>query len=137
MDNCHAIVWIDHKSAHIITFNRSEHNNAIVRNAQAEKRLHHKAGEIGSGHVYEDDAYLGAVAQGVEGAETLLITGPSQVKWQLKAYLGVREPSIAERIAGVETLDHPTDAELLSLAQRYFKAEDRMRPSPVHSERHS
>jgi hypothetical protein len=31
-------------------------------------------------------------------------------------------------IAGVETVDHPSDAQLVALARHYFKAEDRMLP---------
>jgi hypothetical protein len=31
-------------------------------------------------------------------------------------------------IVGVETIDHPSDRELVAHARRYFKAEDRMLP---------
>jgi hypothetical protein len=33
-----------------------------------------------------------------------------------------------ERIAGVETVDHPSDGALLDHARRYFKAADLMTP---------
>jgi hypothetical protein len=127
MDNCHAIVWIDHKTAHIIKFNRSTQSGEIVRNPDADKHIHHKAGEMGSGHVYEDDGYLREVSQHLHDAGTILITGPSQVKWQLKAFLGLRQPAMAHCIAGVESLNHPTDGELLAFARKTFKSKDRMR----------
>jgi hypothetical protein len=31
-------------------------------------------------------------------------------------------------IVGVETVDHPSDAQLVAYAKQYFKAEDRMLP---------
>jgi hypothetical protein len=31
-------------------------------------------------------------------------------------------------IVGVETVDHPSDGQLVAYARRYFKAEDRMLP---------
>jgi hypothetical protein len=33
-----------------------------------------------------------------------------------------------EIIAGVETVDHPSDGQLVAFARHYFKAEDRMLP---------
>ena len=33
-----------------------------------------------------------------------------------------------QKIVGVETVDHPSDAQLVAYARQYFKAEDRMLP---------
>jgi len=33
-----------------------------------------------------------------------------------------------KRIVGVETVDHPSDRQLVAHARRYFKADDRMLP---------
>jgi len=38
-----------------------------------------------------------------------------------------RHPDLAKRIAGVETVDHPSDGELLNFGRRFFRADDRMR----------
>jgi hypothetical protein len=32
-------------------------------------------------------------------------------------------------VAGVETIDHPSDPQLVAFARHYFKAEDRMVPT--------
>ncbi len=128
MDNCHAVVWIDHRNAEIIKFNRSESETEVVKHDDAPKTIHHKAGTMGSGHVYEDDSYLRAVADEIRDAREILITGPGHVKWQLKAFLGVREAALARRIASVETVTHPTDGELLVLARKYFVKKDKMLP---------
>ena len=36
------------------------------------------------------------------------------------------DPKLIDAIAGVETVDHPTDGALVDYARRYFKAADRM-----------
>jgi hypothetical protein len=38
------------------------------------------------------------------------------------------DPRIAKAIVETETVDHPSDPELVALARRYFRAADRMRP---------
>lgn len=128
MHNCHAAVWIDHQHAQVVKFNRSEIEADTVKHHDAPAHIHHKSGSIGSGHVYEDDRYLGLVADAVRDAELILVTGPSHVKWQLKAFLALREPALAKRVASVEPLDHPSEAELLAFARKYFRRPDRMRP---------
>jgi hypothetical protein len=128
MQNCHAAVWIDHQNAQVLKFNRSEERAELVPHHDAPAHIHHKAGCIGSGHVYEDDSYLRSVVDALRDAEQILVTGPSHVKWQLKAFLALREPGLAKRVASVETLDHPTQPELLALARKYFARHDRMLP---------
>jgi hypothetical protein len=128
MQNCHAAVWIDHQNAHVLKFNRGEDVGQLIRHKDAPAHIHHKAGSIGCGHVFEDDRYLSSVADSLRDAEQILVTGPSHVKWQLKAFLALREPGLAKRVTSVETLDHPTDAELLVMARKYFAAHDRMLP---------
>jgi hypothetical protein len=126
MQNCHAAIWIDHKHAEVIKFNRTEDSEQTIRHRDAPAHIHHKAGCMGSGHVYEDNSYLSSVVEGIRDAEQILIVGPSQVKWQLKAFINSREPEIAKRVAAVETLDHPTEPELLALARSFFARADRM-----------
>jgi hypothetical protein len=128
MQHCHAAVWIDHRHAQIVLFNRNEATAELIPHKDAPAHIHHKSGSIGSGHVYEDDQYLASVASALREAEQILVTGPSQAKWQLKAFLALREPGLAKRVASVETLDHLSEPELLALARKYFVGHDRMLP---------
>lgn len=34
---------------------------------------------------------------------------------------------MADKVIGVETVDHPTDGQVLAYARRYFRAADQMR----------
>ena len=75
----------------------------------------------------EDTLYLNEVAAELRDVDEVLIVGPSHSKWELKAYIERRAHDIAERIVGVETVNHPTEGQLLAYAQHYFVAVGRMR----------
>jgi hypothetical protein len=97
---------------------------AAARNAQ----LRRHANSIGSGHASEDHAFLQAVAQSIADAGAVLVTGPANVKTELVKHISKHDPRLMNIIVGVETVDHPSDGELVAHARRYFKAEDRMLP---------
>jgi len=124
----HALVWIDHRRADIIFFDRHASEAVLIRHRDAPQTIHHKAGTTGAGHVVEDTQYLNEVTAELREADEILIVGPSHVKWELKAYIERRAHEIAKRVVAVETVNHPTEGQLLAYAQHYFVAVDRMRP---------
>ena len=125
-DHYHALVWIDHHEAKIFQFNVADFERSTVQSSDPHVHVHHKANTVGSGHASVDHAFLERVAQAIAHSGAILITGPANAKNELAAHLGQHHPDLAKRVSGVESLDHPSDGELRSLARRYFKAEDRM-----------
>ena len=83
---------------------------------------------IGSGHVSEDHDYLHAAAESIADAGAVLITGPANAKTELVKHIHYHDPKLMNVIVGVETVDHPSDAQLVAYAKNYFKAKDRMQP---------
>jgi hypothetical protein len=73
-----------------------------------------------------DKAFLQYVAESLSQAGTILIAGHASAKQELATYLTENKPAIAARIASIEPLDHPSDAELLAFARKFFRAYDRM-----------
>ena len=124
----HAIVWIDHSQAKVFHIGLSGQDEVIVHPHMPTKHLHHKANSIGSGHAAEDHAFLQAVAQSIADAGAVLITGPANAKTELIKHISQHDPKLMKAIVGVETVDHPSDGQLLAHARHYFKAEDRMLP---------
>lgn len=61
-------------------------------------------------------------------AAEILVTGPANAKDELVKHIKRHDPTLAKAIVGTETVDHPTDAQLIAFARRYFRAADRMRP---------
>jgi stalled ribosome rescue protein Dom34 len=124
----HALVWIDHREAKVFQFNATEVDRATVRSTHPDQHIHHKANAGDSGHAPIDQEFFKRVAQAIAQAGAILITGPANAKTELVAYIKRVEPHLAERISGVETLDHPSDGALLALARSFFIADDRMQP---------
>jgi len=124
----HAVVWIDHREARVFHFSPTEADKLVLRPDHPTKHIHHKANSIGSGHAGADRDFLHAVAQSIADAGAVLITGPANAKTQLVEHIRHHDPKLAKLIAGVETVDHPSDAELVAHARKYLTATDRMQP---------
>lgn len=126
MSHYHAVVWIDHREARVFHFSPTEVDKLVLHPDHPTKHIHHKAGSIGSGHATGDHEFLQAVAQSVADAGAILIAGPGAAKNELVAHIEKHDPKLKKLIAGVETVDHPSDGQLVAHARKYFKAEDRM-----------
>ncbi len=124
----HAVVWIDHREARIFHVNPTDVERLVLHPDRPTRHIHHKADAIGSGHAAEDHKFLQAVTRSIADAHAVLITGPANAKTDLVKHIGEHDPQLAKSIVGVETVDHPSDGELVAHARRYFKAEDRMLP---------
>ncbi|MGE0071302.1 MAG: translational machinery protein, partial [Thiomonas sp.] len=93
--------------------------------------LHIMSGVIGSGKAAEDPKFYHAVAEALDGVPEVLITGPGQAKLALFKHLQRHDPAVAEHVQGLESADHPTDAQLVAHARHYFKARDQMLGDPM------
>ena len=124
----HAIVWIDHHEARIFHFDLASIDGLVLHPHEPTRHIHHKAGSVGSGHAAEDQEFLQHVATSIADAGAVLITGPANAKTELMKHIHAHAPELIKIIAGVETVDHPSDGALIAHARTYFKAADRMRP---------
>ena len=61
-------------------------------------------------------------------AGAVLITGPGNAKAELIKHIHEHDPRLMKSIAGVETVDHPSDAQLVAYAKHYLTATDRLTP---------
>jgi hypothetical protein len=58
----------------------------------------------------------------------VLITGPANAKLELIKHIHQHDPALMKKIVGVETVDHPSDGQLVAYARRYMPATDHMQP---------
>jgi stalled ribosome rescue protein Dom34 len=128
MSHYHAVVWIDHREARIFHFSQTEVDEMVVHPHNPTRHIHHKANSIGSGHAAEDQAFLEAVTVAVADAGAILIAGPANAKTELVKHIHRCYPKMMEAIAGIETVDHPSDGALVAHARKYFKAADLTSP---------
>jgi stalled ribosome rescue protein Dom34 len=124
----HAVIWIDHREARIFHFNKTQAETLVLHPNNPNAHIHHKANSMGIGHAAEDQNFLHEVAKAIGAAHAVLITGPANAKTELVKHLHRHDPQMIERIAGVETVDHPSDGVLVDYARRYFKAADMTTP---------
>jgi hypothetical protein len=124
----HAAIWIDHREARVFHFNPTDVEILVLRPDDPTRHIHHKANSIGSGHAATSPEYLREVAESVADAGAILITGPANAKTELVEYIHLHAPMLEKAIAGVEAVDHPSDAQLIAYARKYLAATDRMQP---------
>lgn len=85
---------------------------------------------MGSGRQAEDKTYYHAVVEALKGAQEILVVGPAQAKLHLIKHIQAHDQGMADKVVGVETIDHPSDAQLVAYARKYFVAKDRMLAQP-------
>jgi stalled ribosome rescue protein Dom34 len=120
----HAIVWIDQKEARIFAAvaMEPEHQAQTDVTAPGPHAHRHPTDQEVRVRNHPDDQhrFFHAVAQALEGPEQILIAGPAQAKLHLLRYLKQHAPAIEARVVGIESLDHPTDAQLVAHMRHYF-----------------
>jgi stalled ribosome rescue protein Dom34 len=126
MSHVHAVVWLDHREAKVVDFSIDDKHVVNVHHKGGHRQVHHRAGTNGSGHAADDGHFFDAIVTALGDAREVLVTGPGNAKVGFREHVGKRHAAVAGRIVGVETLDHPTEGELLAYARRYFKRVDNM-----------
>ena len=127
MSHYHAVVWLDHAEARIFQFDREEAEKLTVHGHK--HHLHHKASSVmGSGREPADIAFYNEICRALDGSSEILVLGPGAAKLEFIRHVHKAVPQIEPKIMGVETVDHPTDGQVVAYARKYFHAKDRMRP---------
>jgi len=126
MPHFHAVVWLDHTEAHVMHFSRDDVEKFTARASDKHPHLHHKRGSIGAGHRGEDKPYFDAVVKLLHDAQEILVVGPGSAKLELVKHVHKHHPSMVAKVMGVESADHPTDAQVVAHARSYFAAKDQM-----------
>lgn len=121
----HVVIWIDHKEAHILYFDPSK--NELIKSVSSHTHLHHKAHEIGSGNAPDDHNFFHRVISAVADVNEILIVGPGSAKVELIKHAAVNNPAVSKKIVGVETIDHPSDAQIIAYAKKYFIRVDNLK----------
>lgn len=130
----HVVVWIDHKEArtfHIAADILSATATVDVETIAAPKHnTHHKhpkgAAELKE-HPDDTKRFFHDIVQALAGSEQILVVGPGPAKLEFVRYVHNHDHALESKIVGVETVDHPSDRQLVAYAKSYFKASDRMR----------
>jgi stalled ribosome rescue protein Dom34 len=126
MSHYHAVVWLDHNEARVMHISPDDVEKSVVSPAAPHRNLHRKRGSVSGSRQPEDQHYYHEVVEALGGAAEILIVGPGQAKLELIKHIHSHDQQIVDKVIGVESVDHPSDGQLVSFARKYFVAKDRM-----------
>jgi hypothetical protein len=110
-------IWIDHEQARIC---HVAPNTLVTRPPHSIHRDPARSAVEAKDHPEATRRFFGEVSRSLGDTVGILIVGPSSAKHEFLRYLQMHDPSVELRIAGVETLDRPSDAQLIALANKHF-----------------
>jgi stalled ribosome rescue protein Dom34 len=118
------VVWIDSHEAKLFDLNgkKQEPKHFHTHGAKHPAQPH---GKHAGAHHPESEHLFADVSQTLQKASQILVIGPGEAKTHFKSYLEKHfASSLGKKIVGVETVDHPTDNQIVALAGRFFKIFD-------------
>ncbi len=130
----HAVIWIDHKEARVFHVQPETVGHVqpeaidetTILSPQHLIHRHPKGRGEAKEHPNDAKKFFQEVARSLEGTDAVLIVGPSSAKLEFLRYLQDHDKKLQGRVVGIETVDHPTDREIVAYARRYFIRSDRM-----------
>ena len=123
----HVAVWIDHREARIFHFHPDRDEENTVAGPHHNDHHKHTRGQEGlKEHPEDAKRFYHELMEQLQGAEQLLIAGPGAAKLEFSRYLHDHDRSLEKRVVGIETVDHPSDGQLVAFATRYFTKVERM-----------
>lgn len=112
-------VWLDHYEARIFHVDLETFDERAL--AAPLHHLHRRktAGEA-KARQDEEHHFFADIAKALATAEQVLVLGPSTAKTQLLHYLHEHARPLEGKVIGVETADHPTDAQIVAHVRNHF-----------------
>lgn len=117
----HAIVWMDHKEARIFEVDADKVAQSVVDSPGP--HIHRHTDEVDlriRNHPDDEHRYFREVAGALAGHGDLLLVGPAQTKLHFFRYIQQHDHALAAKVVGIESADHPTNAQLVAHLRTYF-----------------
>jgi stalled ribosome rescue protein Dom34 len=120
----HAAVWIDHNEARVFYVDGEGFDPAKIQPHHHLKRHPNVTAE--HSHPADQVNYFTAVEKSLANVDEILVVGPGSAKLELIKHVHKSSRGLEAKIVGVETVDHPTDGQLVAYVRKYFHAKDRL-----------
>jgi stalled ribosome rescue protein Dom34 len=124
----HAGIWIDHRSAFIVSIDEGAEVTERIESG-VEKHVRFSGGDAsGKGWVDDQqdkkfaghlDRYYDEVIARLHGAESILLLGPGEAKGEFEKRLSSK--GLGGRIVGVETVDKMTDHQIVARVRQHYQ----------------
>jgi stalled ribosome rescue protein Dom34 len=118
----HAVVWIDQKEARVFEVDADKVDESIVTAPGVHIHRHPKDQEVRvRNHPDDERRFFQEVVRTLEGHAQILLVGPSKTKLHFFRFVQQFAHALERRIVGIESADHPTDAQLVAHLRHYFQ----------------
>lgn len=112
------VVFIDLEHAKIFEL----HGDKVeAHNMRRHEIRHHGGSEKEKNNHKNAEKFFHQVAGTLSNAHEILIVGPGPAKEHFKSHVEKHDHEIGKKVVGVETVDHPTDNQIVALAKKFFK----------------
>ncbi len=119
----HAALLIDHHSAKILQFDAAQVEIETVFEKTVHTRQHNS-------QVRTEHEFFAEVCDALAGINEILVFGGHMAQADFRRNIEKHHASVAKHVVGWETVDKPTDAQLVAFARRYFAGHEREAESP-------
>jgi stalled ribosome rescue protein Dom34 len=116
-----AAVWLDHHQARVFHVDLDGFDEQTLQAPQHRFHRHPKGPSEPHEHPDDEASFYEQIARALASADDILVLGPSTAKSQFVKYLDSHARSIANKVVGVETSDHPTDAQIVAHVRSHFR----------------
>jgi stalled ribosome rescue protein Dom34 len=124
MTTFHAVVRIDHQTAEILQFDAEHVQAQKIKTHSHHTRQHHSS-------VRTEHEFFGEVCDALAGIQEILVAGSKTAQADFRHYVEKHRPALVPQVVGYETVDQPTQAQLVAFARQYFLKYDRMAGTPT------
>lgn len=126
------VVWLDHENAKLFKMQMGSIDPTHIRKHATK---HHTAHESQTSHNNPaDETFYHGIARSLEKADEILIVGPGLAKDHFRTHLEKHHhANVLKKVVGCETVNHPTDAQIVAHARNFFKMHDPFRAQTAAS----
>ena len=123
----HAVVWLDQQQARVISVNAEGFDEASIHSPAHHIHRHAKGPNEAKEHPEDAKRFFHDLAKALVDYQEILVVGPATAKLHFVKYVHQHAHDLEPKIVGVETVDHPSDAQIVAYARKYFLSADHYR----------
>lgn len=113
MTMSHAVVLLDHHTAQVMQFDADDVETTKIKAHGRETKQH-------GSNVRTEHEFFGEVCDALAGIGEVLVAGSQTAQSDFRHYVEKHRPLVVPQITGYESVDSPTDNQVVAMAREYF-----------------
>lgn len=114
------VVWIDSVHAKVFELHPTKVEEKTLKRHEIR---HHSGADQEQNNHKNAEKFFHELTGSLLNAHEILVIGPGDAKTHFRSHLDKHHhEQLAKKVVGVETVDHPTDGQIVALARKFFKA---------------